>query len=507
MADSPVHLLLVEDNPADARLLQTLLAEAPSPRRFRWTHVERLSLALERLRAEPLDVVLLDLSLPDSHGLDTFTRLRPHALCLPVVVVTSLDDEALALQAMQEGAQDYLVKGRVDGELLARTLRYAFERNRAEMALRESEARFRALIENSSDAIALFGADGAILYGSPSTTQVLGYALDEFVGRNAFELIHPDDLAFVLERLQMALQQPRTRVNVHARVRHKNGTWRWLEGIFTNLLAEPSVRAIVNNYRDFTERKQAEDEIRQLNAELEQRVRERTAQLEAANQELEAFSYSVSHALRSPLRAIDGFNQILLENYSDQFDANSHAHLRRIRAAVQEMDQLMDDLLNLSRVTHAEMQRQPVDLSAVALRIAADFQSAEPDRRVEFFIAEGLTVEGDARLLRAALENLLSNAWKFTSKQSRAKIEVGAMQQEDQTVYFVRDNGAGFDMAYAGKLFGAFQRLHPTSEFEGTGIGLATVQRIIHRHGGRIWAEAAPGQGAAFYFTLLERDE
>ena len=258
----------------------------------------------------------------------------------------------------------------------------------------------------------------------------------------------------------------------------------------------------VDNARLYAEAQARADEISRLNAELEQRVRERTAQLEATNKELESFSYSVSHDLRAPLRSIDGFSQALLEDYGDRLDEEGQDYLRRVRLASQRMAQLIDDLLNLSRLTRAEMRREMVDLSALAREIAAELRRSQRQREATFVIAGGLVAEGDGRLLRIALENLLGNAWKFTAGRPHARIEFGATTDHDRPVYFVRDNGAGFDMAYADKLFGAFQRLHAVTEFEGTGIGVATVQRIIHRHGGRIWAEGAVDQGATFYFTL-----
>jgi len=234
----------------------------------------------------------------------------------------------------------------------------------------------------------------------------------------------------------------------------------------------------------------------------EQRVIERTAQLKAANQELEAFAYSVSHDLRAPLRSIDGFSRALLQDYADRLDDPGQHYLQRIRAATQQMSQLIDDLLKLSRVTRSEMRREPVDLSALARAIAAELQATQPERQVEWSIAPRLVVNADAHLMRILLNNLMGNAWKFTAKHSTAKIELGTTQQDSQPVYFVRDDGAGFDITYVDKLFGAFQRLHSANEFEGTGIGLATVQRIVHRHGGRVWAKGAVEQGAAVYFTL-----
>ena len=243
-------------------------------------------------------------------------------------------------------------------------------------------------------------------------------------------------------------------------------------------------------------------EIRQLNAELERGVIARTGQLEAANKELEAFSYSVSHDLRAPLRGIDGFSQALLDEYADTLGETGRHYLARVRAGSHHMAHLIEDLLNLSRVSRSEIHRVQVDLSGLARVVATDLQRTQPDRAVTFAIEGGVTVPGDPGLLRVALENLLGNSWKFTRKHAGARIEFGTVRRDGETMYFVRDDGAGFDMAYADKLFHPFQRLHSTEEFEGTGIGLATVQRIVHRHGGRVWGEGAVEGGATFYFTL-----
>ncbi|MGZ4998230.1 MAG: sensor histidine kinase, partial [Methylobacter sp.] len=254
---------------------------------------------------------------------------------------------------------------------------------------------------------------------------------------------------------------------------------------------------------DISERKEIERRIQQLNVTL----RERAMVLESVNHELEAFSYSVSHDLRAPLRAVDGFSRILLDEYADRLDDTGRDRLRRVRAAAQHMAILIDDLLNLSRITRSELKREDIDLSALASEVMDELRKQEPDRNIRWTVQPGMIVWGDARLLRIVLDNLLGNAWKFTSKRPEAQIEFGMQMQNDESVYFVRDNGAGFDMAYAEKLFGAFQRLHDTNEFPGTGIGLATSQRIIHKHGGRIWAEAEVEKGATFYFTLEARED
>ena len=253
---------------------------------------------------------------------------------------------------------------------------------------------------------------------------------------------------------------------------------------------------------DVTEKKKVQEELRRMNAELESRVRERTAQLEASNKELEAFCYSVSHDLRAPLRAIDGFSQELLTSYTGRLDDKGRHFLERIRAGSQRMAQLIDDILLLSRLSRGDLQYQPIDLSGMAREVADDLRHREPGRDVTFIIEPGVHGFGDSRMLRLVLENLIGNAWKFTAKRPRATIAFGRSESQGGLAYFVRDDGAGFDMAFAGKLFGAFQRLHSDRDFPGAGIGLAIVQRVIHRHDGRVWGEGVVERGATFSFTL-----
>ncbi|CAG1009420.1 Phytochrome-like protein cph1 [Anaerolineales bacterium] len=387
-------------------------------------------------------------------------------------------------------------------------------RKKAEEALRESEALYRKAIEVSS-AVPYrqsYHANGvAVSYDfiGEGIRQITGYGPEEF-DEPLWDSLTEERI--LLEELaeypfDEAVERVRSGLNpvwkCEHRIRARDGSIHWVFEAAVELRDQNGVsHGSIGLFQDITARKQAEEKILNLNAELEQRVRERTAQLETTNKELEAFSYSVSHDLRAPLRGIDGWSQALLEDYSDQLDEQGRQYIERVRSETQRMGRLIDDMLRLSRLTRAEMSRQEVDLSDLARTIAEQLKQNAPHRQMEFRIESGLTAEGDANLLEAVLSNLLGNAFKFTGKRADALIEFGQIELEGRRVFFVRDNGAGFDMAYAQKLFGAFQRMHKSSEFPGTGVGLAIVQRIVHRHGGRLWAEAEPGRGAVFYFTL-----
>jgi signal transduction histidine kinase len=375
MSDQTLNILLIEDNPGDARLIQESLAGVRGDA-FDVETADRLETALRRLRTGGIDAVLLDLTLPDSIGWDTFDKVNAEAPAIPIILLTGLCDESLALKMVQSGAQDYVAKIELNGNVLPRTIRYAIERERAEQ------------------------------------------------------------------------------------------------------------------------------KIRGFNEELEERVRARTVELEAANQELEAFSSSVSHDLRGPLHSIEGYSTLLEDSHGPVLNPDGKKYLQRIHQGVQEMAGIIESLLNLSRLGRQELKMQPTSLDEVVTLVLADLKAEILDRRIDWKVGTLPLVECDQNLIKQVLINLIGNSIKYTRQRDAAVIEIGQTTVDGEQVIFVRDNGAGFDMKYANKLFVAFQRLHRQEDFEGTGVGLATVRRIIQRHGGRIWAEAEVDKGATFYFTL-----
>jgi signal transduction histidine kinase len=375
MSEQTFTVLLIEDNPGDARLIQEMLANGTGDR-FDVETADRLGTALVRLRAGGIDALLLDQSLPDSQGWDTFDKEKAQAPSVPIVELTGLRDEALALRMVQGGAQDFVAKIELNGGVLPRAIRYAIEREKSEQ------------------------------------------------------------------------------------------------------------------------------QIRRFNEELEERVKARTAELEAANQELEAFSSSVSHDLRGPLHLIDGFSTILEETHGSLLNPEGRKCLERIHKGVLEMASIIESLLNLSRLGRRQLKIQPTSLNEVVALVLADLQAEIHDRQIVWKVGDLPLVECDQGLIKQVLINLIGNSVKYTRPRDVAVIELGQTTVDGEQVIFVRDNGAGFDMKYADKLFGAFQRLHRHEDFEGTGVGLATVRRIVQRHGGRIWAEAELDKGATFYFTL-----
>ena len=377
---------------------------------------------------------------------------------------------------------------------------YDADRKHMEASLRESEERFRQVAESAGEWIWEINIEGVYTYSSPVVESLLGYQPEEIVGKKRFyDLFVPESREAQKTRALKILSRGESFHKFTNENVHKEGQVVIVE---SSGIPMRDGKGNLIGYRgtdvNITERKKAEEEIRRLNVELERRV----LQLVTVNKELEAFSYSVSHDLRGPLRTIDGFSQILLEDYGDKLEEAGRRDLDRVHKAVWKMSQLIDAMLMLSRLTRQELKMGRVNLSRLAMEILTELRKTNPARQVELIVAPGIEVEGDEGLLQIVLQNLLNNAWKYTRNCEQSRIEFGVGEKNGKQVFHVRDNGVGFDMRYVDKLFGEFQRLHTEDEFEGTGIGLATIQRIIHRHGGKVWAEGEVGKGATFYFKI-----
>jgi PAS domain S-box-containing protein len=407
--------------------------------------------------------------------------------------------------------------------------RPANRHKRGELA--RSESWFRGLLESAPDAMVITNADGTIIIINAQTEKLFGFPRNEIIGKKV-ELLIPERFQNLhTHHREGYIENPKVRgmgVGMELFGIRKDGSEFPVEISLSPLrITDQAGLNVIAAIRDITKQVESREvikklnenlehlvqertaeleklykEVHDMNKELETRVMKRTLELEESNKELESFSYSVSHDLRAPLRSIDGFSNKILKDYHHLMDDQGKDYFSRVINASQKMGRLIDDLLKLARLSRVEISIATTDLSVLAELVAVDFKAASPERKVDFVIQPGLVAKADRSLMQIALQNLLGNAWKYTKNKPEAKIEFSSFQRDNKTVYFIRDNGVGFDMRYVGKLFGAFQRLHSASEFEGTGIGLATVKRIIRRHHGTIWAEGEVKQGAVFYFTL-----
>ena len=373
---------------------------------------------------------------------------------------------------------------------------------RAENALREREIRFKYLIENGLDMISVIDTDLKPRYASPAVFKTLGYSDREYYDTALYEIIHPGDLPHISAKLVEVLQQQDVAIMLQLRLRLRQGGYIWVEGTATNLLHIDAINGIVFNVNDITERKRKEIEIQDLNRSLEQKIADRTADLEEAVKELESFSYSVSHDLRSPLRILSGYSILLMEEYGDQVSPEAREYITAIIDNSKRMGLLINNLLNLSYLGKEAVNREEIDMMDMAESVADEIRLEDLSLLHHIVVHPMPMALCDRGLVKQVWTNLISNSVKYSKKQDKPEIEIGSLEKDGQTVYYVKDNGVGFDMKFAHRLFGVFQRLHFKSDFDGTGVGLAIVHRIISKHNGKVWAESAVNQGATFYFTL-----
>ncbi|NNJ13227.1 response regulator [Chloroflexales bacterium ZM16-3] len=514
--DKPhIHILLVEDNPADVVLLGVALEQIASAS-FHMTAVERLKQGMVCLAERSFDVVLLDLGLPDSQGLATFTQLHAQAPEVPVVVLSGMQDEELAAEAVHAGAQDYLVKGYVDREVLARAIRYAIERHQLQSRIRASERYFRALIEHSADGVATLSADGTILYESPAALRMLGYLPDEMIGENSLAFTHPDDRALSSELFQQLLQAPHQSITSELRYRRKDGSWCWVEATGTNLLDIPGVAVIVVNYRDITARKQSEAAIRQLNETLELRIVERTDDLLQANAALaraarlkDEFLANMSHELRTPLNAILGRSELLREEIYGPLAARQAEALHSIDASGRHLLALINEILDLAKVEAGKLELQYETVAVEQICQTALHMVAQSAVQKRIAISTSLdpqvtTIYADERRLLQILINLLSNAVKFTPEGGAVGLEVRGDQEQQLVTFTIWDTGIGIAESDLARLFQPFMQIDSglNRQYGGTGLGLALVQRLTQAHQGRVEVTSSLGHGSHFSVVL-----
>ena len=499
-----LRILMIEDEARDAELAEHTLRQGGFE--FSFKRVDTEDGFLREISEFQPNVILSDHGLPAFDGFSALTLAQQKCPDVPFIFVTGSLGEEMAIKALKSGATDFVLKHHLSTlpPALHRALNQAefqLQRKRAEEALLVSEERYRSLVELSPDAL-FVQIDDKIVFINSAGVKLLGaQRAREIIGRSPTGFIHSDDRKKILHRMRKMMEDHKPLHFIEHKIIRLGGEVIHVEMAAAPLTFEgkPAAQVILH---DVTDRKSSEEEIRRLNQELEQRVIERTAELESANKELEAFSYSVSHDLRAPLRHIEGFVEILRSTQADALNEEGSRHLQTISDSSRQMGKLIDDLLSFSRTTRVELRKVHVSLDDIIQGVIYEMKPDLKDRDIEWKIAPMREVEGDPALLHQVFYNLISNALKYTRTRRHTRIEMGSTQTDNEYVVYIKDNGVGFDPRYAQKLFGVFQRLHRASEFEGTGIGLANVRRIITRHGGRTWAESELDEGATFFFSL-----
>ncbi len=493
-----LSILLIDDDEDDYVIIRDMLSDI-TQENLDLDWVSTYEEALDVIDNRQHDVCLLDYYLGKHTGLDVLHKALSNGYEAPIIMLTGLGDHRVDVRAMEAGAADYLIKGEINPYLLERSIRYAVQHRRILEALREREDRFRSLVQNSSDIIAVLRADGIIQYVSNSCKRVMGYEQADVAGENVLDFVHPDDVPQFQAFFERLVEDPDAELSAEFRFSHSDKSWRILEITGSNLLDHPSIKGIVINARDVTEQRLAEEKVERYAADLER-----------SNRELEQFGYVISHDLREPLRMVSSFLRLLDNRYSDQLDAKGKEFIDYAVDGAERMQEMIRALLNLSRVETRGEPLAPVDCEVVLKRTVNALQRTIEENDVEITHDPLPTVIADRGQLGQVFQNLIANAIKFRREGVTPRVHVSASpspqpsprQGEGEWLFAVADNGIGIDPEQAERVFQVFQRLHTEEEYPGLGIGLALCKRIVERHGGRIWVESEPGEGSTFKFTI-----
>ena len=491
MAEQGTRVLLIANDPAEANVLLELLPEDHGLA-VGIECADHLSAGLERLAKGGIDAVLLDLSLPDSQGLDALSKVHARAPELPIIVLTDINDQEAAIEALKSGAQDSLVKGELDTDLLVRSLRFAIERKRAELeALRKHEVKYRTIFENASEPIIYVDSDCIVIDANEKTESIFGYRPSEVVGHSILDLnlFWPDEMKRVVQLLTQARTGKFSQLE-ELHVRHKRGHMVPVEVSTSPVEDDSGIHGFLTIVRDISERREAETRLARY-----------TADLKRSNEELEQFAYVASHDLEEPLRMVRSYVQLLARRYEGKFDPEADEFIKFAVEGASHMQSLIDSLLTYSRVTTRGREFRPVDCEEVMVRTLAHLKAAIEKSKAVITYDALPRVSGDEVQLSQLFQNLISNAIKFHGEEP-PNVHISAKKEDSHWVFSVKDKGIGIEHKYAERIFIIFQRLHGQEEYPGSGIGLAVCRRIVERHGGRIWVESEPGHGSTFYFSL-----